>query len=97
MADEGGQRATHRVRVQIHGREYPLRGDLPEEDLRQIARVVDQVMHRIGAANPRLDSERVAVLAALNLAEELHRLRREYEDLLTLLDERTRSPVRPRV
>jgi hypothetical protein len=59
-------------------------------------RVVDQVMQRISAANPRLDSERVAVLAALNLAEELHRLRREYEELMELLDERTRAPMRSR-
>ncbi|MBX6351732.1 MAG: cell division protein ZapA [Thermoflavifilum sp.] len=94
MADEGGRHTTTRVRVQIHGREYPLRGDLTEEELRQLARVVDQVMHRISTSNPRLDSERVAVLAALNLAEELHRLRREYEDLLTLLDERTQTPLR---
>jgi cell division protein ZapA len=60
-----------------------------------VARLVDEVMRRISAANPRLDSERLAVLTALNLAEELHRLRKEYEDLFDLLDERTQAPVKP--
>ncbi|MCL6548617.1 MAG: cell division protein ZapA [Alicyclobacillus sp.] len=78
-----------RVRVDILGTEYTLRGEASAEHLRSVARMVDDVMRRIADANPQLDGRRVAVLAAVNLADELFRLRAQYQELMELLDEQT--------
>lgn len=84
-----------RVRVEILGTEYTLRGDASAEYLRHVARVVDEVMRRIAEANPQLDGRKVAVLAAVNLADELCRLREQYQELMDLLDEQTRVQEPP--
>jgi cell division protein ZapA len=80
-----------RVRVVIHGSEYMLRSskDSPEH-LRTLANLVDRKMNEISNAGNLMDERRIAVLAALNLAEELVKLKSEYEDLLSLLDENTK-------
>ncbi|GMA51909.1 cell division protein ZapA [Alicyclobacillus contaminans] len=84
--------AIHRVRVQIGGAEYVLRGSESEERLLAIAKTVDDTIQAVLRANPNLDARKVAVLAALNIAEELHELRDQYDSLLELLDEQTKSP-----
>ncbi|MCL6517804.1 cell division protein ZapA [Alicyclobacillus sp.] len=81
----------HRIRVTISGQEYTLRGPASEDHLREVAQLVDSVMQRIATANPNLDLRRQAVLAALNIADDLVRLQQEYRELLDLLDQQTRS------
>lgn len=82
---------TNRVKVIIHGAEYTLRGSAPIAHLHEVADTVDNMMEEIAAASSYMDERRVAVLTAINLADELHRLRAEYQELLNLLDERTRG------
>ena len=100
MADD----ARHRSRVTIGGTDYTLRGEASETHLRGVARAVDSLMQQIASANPRLDGRRIAVLTAVNLEDELIRLREEnrqlreenrelqskYHEVLVLLDEHTR-------
>lgn len=87
--------SVNRVKVQIYGSEYSLRGQGSEEHLRVVALQVDKVMREIASANPQLDQKRVAVLTAVNLADELLKVRRECEELLELLDDKTRSTPKP--
>lgn len=82
---------SNKVRVAICGTEYTLRGHAPEEHLQKVAKQVDDMMQKVAAANPNLDTRRVAVLTALNLADELYELRAKNEELLHLLDENTRA------
>ena len=89
-----GSDSVSRVRVQINGMDYSLRGKGTEEDLRSVATRVDKVMRELAAANPQLDQKRVAVLAAVNLADELHRLEGQYNELMELLDDKTRGNSR---
>lgn len=84
-----------RVRVDILGTEYTLRGQVGAEHLRSVSRLVDDMMTQISSANPHLDPKRVAVLAAVNLADELLRLRQDHQSLLSLLDEQTKTPPTP--
>ncbi|MCL6600854.1 cell division protein ZapA [Alicyclobacillus macrosporangiidus] len=86
-----GTENNHRIRVTICGQEYTLRGPASEAHLREVAQLVDAVMQRVAAANPNLDLRRQAVLAALNIADDLVRLQQEYRELLELLDQQTRS------
>jgi cell division protein ZapA len=63
-----------RVVVRIFGEECALRGDGTPERLRALAALVDGRMRAIAARTPQLGKTRVAMLAALQLAEELSRL-----------------------
>ncbi|MCL6636788.1 MAG: cell division protein ZapA [Alicyclobacillus sp.] len=84
-----GTEGHHRVRIVIGGVEYTVRGPVPAEHLRAVAELVNGVMQQVATAHPALDARRVAVLTALNLADELYRLRKEYQELMELLDEKT--------
>ncbi|WP_067930740.1 cell division protein ZapA [Alicyclobacillus kakegawensis] len=85
---------VNRARVFILGTEYTLRGNASVAHLRQVADKVDAVMEQVAKANPQLESRRVAVLAAINLADELIRLQNEYEELLALLDDQTAAATK---
>ncbi len=60
------------VVVEIFGSSYSLReeGATDAERIRELARRVDRKMHQIAGHSPDLDAARIAVLAALNLANE---------------------------
>lgn len=86
MANDGGQ---NKVKINILGNVFTLRGGESTDHLMRVAALVDDVMKQIAKTNPNLDTKKVAVLAALNLADSLEKLKAEYADLLTLLDEQT--------
>lgn len=75
------------VRVQIFGEEHVLRGQASEEYMRDLASIVDGRLEEIQKNNPLLPRHRVAILVAINLANELEKLSAEHADLLTLLEE----------
>src|SRR5271165_2451171 len=58
------------VTVQIYDQTYHLSGQ-DAEHIRQLAAQVDEKMRAVAAQGRTVDSLRVAVLAALNLADEL--------------------------
>ena len=62
------------VTVEIYDQIYHLSGPKPEH-LRQLAATVDAKMRAVAANGKTADSLRVAVLAALNLADELSQAR----------------------
>ena len=59
------------IRVEIFDQTYHLRGPDPEY-LAKLAEYVDTKMRTVAAQASTVDSLRVAVLAALNIADELH-------------------------
>jgi cell division protein ZapA len=63
------------IPVEIQGQRYPIRTALDPEYVRQLAAYVDQKMGAAVESSPSGDSLRLAVLAALNLADELFRAR----------------------
>ncbi|QZA32431.1 cell division protein ZapA [Hydrogenibacillus sp. N12] len=65
------------TQVSIFGETYMLKGTAPPEHLRRVAEYVDAKMKEIARRNDRLDHKKTAVLAALNIADELMRLERE--------------------
>lgn len=84
---EGVKREKTRVRVVIGGEEYVLRGDAPPEYIQQVAKIVDETFSRLQATYPNVPRHRVAILTAMHLADEIHRLRRETDELTKLLEE----------
>jgi cell division protein ZapA len=66
------------VRVEIFDQAYNLRGSDPEYILK-LAEYVDAKMRAVAEATNTIDTVRLAVLAALNIADEFHLLRRRQE------------------
>jgi len=76
-----------RVTARIMGEDYTIRGRAPQEHIERIARYVDGKMLQISEAYPKLGTSRVAVLAAINMADELFKIKEQYEQLTQLLEE----------
>ena len=72
-------RTLRGVQVQIFGQVYNVRGSSDPDRTHRVAQVVDEKMNGIADRGGSADSYRVAVLAALELADELMRLREEHE------------------
>ncbi len=77
---------VQRVQIEIFGDIYRLRTD-DEEGLRRIAKIVDSTMRSMAQNARTLATARLGVLAALKLAEDYYQLKRDYDELLALLDE----------
>ena len=79
MASEDRMNAENEsIRVDIYDQSYNLRG-LDAERIRKMAEIVDSKMRAVAEHTSTVDSLRVAVLSALNLADELTALRARYE------------------
>lgn len=71
--------------VVIRGRRYTFRSDEGDVDIVAVARYVDARMAEV-AAKPGLDDATVALLAAMNIASDLARLRRQVDNELAAVD-----------
>ncbi len=67
------------VRVEIFDQAYNLRGSDPEY-ISKLAEYVDAKMRAVAEATNTIDTVRLAVLAALNIADEYHLLKRTKDD-----------------
>ena len=66
------------VRVEIFDQGYNLRGTDPDYILK-LAEYVDTKMRAVSEQTHTVDTSRLAVLAALNIADEYHLLKRKLE------------------
>jgi cell division protein ZapA len=77
------------VNVEIMGLRYPIRSSLDPEYVARLASYVDEKMRAAMSASPNGDAYRIAVLVALNIADELLRLRESCRARDGALAERT--------
>ncbi len=82
------------VTVDIYDQAYHLRGQDPAY-ITQLALIVDGKMRAVAAGGTTVDSLRVAVLAALNIADQLVRTEAQYRALSGSINE-TESSLRHR-
>ena len=82
------------VSVDIYDQIYNLRGT-DAVHIQRLATLVDEKMRAVAAHGSTVDSLRVAVLAALNIADELIALRSRYEGLAGSVGQ-TESSLRSR-
>jgi cell division protein ZapA len=75
------------VKVQIFGQTYSILGDLEARYVQKLAEYVDKKMQAIADATATVDTQKIAVLAALAIADELHNMHRERSDEEELLRE----------
>ena len=67
------------IRVEIYNQTYNIRSDGDTEYIIQLAEFVDSRMREISSGTLTVDSLKVAILAALHVADELHRLKHLHE------------------
>lgn len=70
---------TPTIRVEIYNQTYNIRSDGDTEYIIQLAEFVDSRMRDISSGTLTVDSLKVAILAALHVADELHRLKHLHE------------------
>jgi cell division protein ZapA len=75
------------TRVQIFGQTFSIGGELDAEYVQKLAAYVDEKMRAISQMTPTVDTQKLAVMAALAIADELHTVREERSDRDELLKE----------
>ena len=65
------------VRIQIFGAEYRIASDADPEHIREVARYIDQKMREVANVLSLRSVSIIAVLTAVNLADELFKIREE--------------------
>jgi len=71
--------AAPTIRVEIYNQTYNIRSDGDSDYISELANYVDSRMREISSGTLTVDSLKVAILAALYIADELHRLKNVHE------------------
>ena len=71
--------ARNVVQVQIFGHNYTIRGEADQEYILGVAAYVDRKMREITEKLPVASLSKVAILASLNIADELYKERAQRE------------------
>ena len=77
------------VRVTILSRSYTLRTSGDPREVEDLARRVDELMLSIAGKSPNADSTRIAVLACMHLADRLHSLEQDLNQLKERVDRKS--------
>lgn len=76
MANDRTTNSTeHSIRVEIYNQTYSIRSDGDNEYIQDLAEYVDSKMREISSGTMTVDSLKVAILAALHIADEFQQLK----------------------
>jgi cell division protein ZapA len=81
----------NKVTVNIFNEEYVVKGDEEPDYIEMLASYVDRRMRMVQQRNVNLSTSKVAVLTALNLADELNKLQEDYDELVKTLEEERKN------
>ncbi len=81
----------NRVTVEIFNEEYVVKGEENSEYIQMLAAYVDRRMKMIQQRNANLSNHRVAILTALNLADELNKLQEDYDQLIRTMEDEKKN------
>lgn len=76
------------IHVEIHGQQYPIRSGLEPVYVAELAAYVDQKMRAASRESAAGDTLKIAVLAALNIADECFRIQHDDQDRRVRLSHR---------
>jgi cell division protein ZapA len=82
------------VKVRIRNAEYLVQGEDNEQQVQRIADYVNDKLKEIEQGTEGLSEKRTAILAALDIAGDYFQVLREKENLLSTVQQRTRSLIR---
>lgn len=75
----------NKISVEIFGQMYTVKGDTSAQHVRLVAGYVDDKMRQLSTRAKSLDTNKLAVLTAVNVADEYFRLKEEHESLLKIV------------
>lgn len=74
------------IKVNIWGSEYALKSDADPQYLQELALFVDKRLQKLGEGATVNSQLKIAVLTALNIADELFRLKEKHEKLVNEIE-----------
>jgi cell division protein ZapA len=77
------------ISVEIFGQSYNVRGEGDPDYLAELARFVDSRMREVAAQVATVDPMKIAILAALNIADEFSRYQKERQNAVGAWIEKT--------
>ncbi|MFO7302290.1 MAG: cell division protein ZapA [Acidobacteriota bacterium] len=79
------------IHVEIHGQQYSVRSDLDAQYIAELAGYLDERMRSAARELASADPLRIAIVAALNITDELYRARAESRGLEGHIQARTEA------
>lgn len=76
------------VEVYILGQKYNVKGDAPEEYIRKLAFYVDEKLKEVHSSIPNITPVKASILAALNIADELFKMKNDQEEMTKLIEDK---------
>ncbi len=76
------------IEVTILGQKYSIRGDAPEERIRKLAAFVDAKMKEVHHSAPGITPLKAAIIAALDITDEMFRQRDDHEKVTRDIEEK---------
>lgn len=68
--------------IRVFNDQYVIQSDEPDEFVYSAAQRLDKLMHEIAEKNKNIDQKKVAILAALRLANQLVHMEHQHNDAL---------------
>ncbi len=88
MEERDGTQKAPATEIEIFGAVYRVRGREDDEYLRELARQVDETMREVAGQVSTVDTAKIAILAAINLADRLEQCRMEQDGVQVEIKER---------
>ncbi len=76
--------------VTILGQKYTIKGDAPEDYIKKLAAFVDAELKKVCNSSTNITPLKAAILASLNISDELHKLQDAQENATRNIEEQTR-------
>jgi cell division protein ZapA len=74
--------------VYILGQKYTIKGDAPEEYIRELASYVDKKLKDVYNAVPNITPVKASILAALDIADELFKMKGQQDEMTKHIEEK---------
>jgi cell division protein ZapA len=84
----GSAMAKRNVEVEIFGQRYSLKSEVPEGQVKKVAAYVDRKMREVSESTKSVDSLHMAILTALNIAQEYLQEKGNKEELLQRIQDK---------
>lgn len=76
------------IEVYILGQKYTIKGDASQEHLEELAKYIDGKIKEICSASPNVSPLKALILTSFSLADEIHNLKIEQEDIAREIEEK---------
>ena len=84
---------SNSVKVNIFGHTYNINGDAPEEYILSLAEYVHSKMEEVSGATSNSNPTQVAILVALNIADEYFQLKKMKQNVDGVLEDKARELI----